>query len=389
MPARFRYQIVAATAGACAVALYAAMWLRSLERPHILNITTRVVAFSRPRNARAPMHYRVKDLGAPDMPQSGKFDHGDYTSGAEAINQSGLVLVSSPNSVPYCALFTLQGGKFRALPSPFRTQMSLPGGINAAGHVVGNLYYHDVSWIENPGFTVIWRDGECWRLFQENRVSWAACIDAADNVVGFMHVEGGDKHAFLWNDGHAVDLGTLMGGDSAATAINSNGLIVGYSAFGRRPLLGKFQRCHGFMWKNGVMCDLGTLGGHACEADGINDLNQIVGTSTTADDEDHAFELSDGIMYDLESPGPTLCQALKINNNGIVVGHWLAGSQLSGRAMVWIDNCVYDLNNLIPKGSGWVLEDARDINDNGVIVGLGKHYGISRGFLLTPVQNVQ
>jgi len=43
-----------------------------------------------------------------------------------------------------------------------------------------------------------------------------------------------------------------------------------------------------------------------------------------------------------------------------------------------------DLNDRIPSDSGWVLVDARDINNEGQIVGNGVHNGQRRAFLLTP-----
>jgi probable HAF family extracellular repeat protein len=43
-----------------------------------------------------------------------------------------------------------------------------------------------------------------------------------------------------------------------------------------------------------------------------------------------------------------------------------------------------DLNNLIPSGSGWVLQVANGVNDGGQIVGNGTIGGQTHGFLLTP-----
>jgi probable HAF family extracellular repeat protein len=44
-----------------------------------------------------------------------------------------------------------------------------------------------------------------------------------------------------------------------------------------------------------------------------------------------------------------------------------------------------DLNGLVPAGSGWVLTEARAINDNGSIVGFGINpSGATHAFLLTP-----
>ena len=45
---------------------------------------------------------------------------------------------------------------------------------------------------------------------------------------------------------------------------------------------------------------------------------------------------------------------------------------------------MYDLNNLIPSGSGWELQYASGINDAGRIVGWGTHNGGTHAFLLTP-----
>jgi hypothetical protein len=43
-----------------------------------------------------------------------------------------------------------------------------------------------------------------------------------------------------------------------------------------------------------------------------------------------------------------------------------------------------DLNNLIPAGSGWVLNHASAINKSGQIAGFGTINGANHGFLLTP-----
>lgn len=54
-------------------------------------------------------------------------------------------------------------------------------------------------------------------------------------------------------------------------------------------------------------------------------------------------------------------------------------------AILWQSGKVFDLNALIPASSGWVLEEARGINEAGQIVGRGTYHGKEHAFLLTPL----
>jgi hypothetical protein len=60
------------------------------------------------------------------------------------------------------------------------------------------------------------------------------------------------------------------------------------------------------------------------------------------------------------------------------------GDQLGWHAFVYRNGQMFDLNNLIPANSGWVLTTATGINDTGHIVGSGALNGELVGFLLTP-----
>ena len=77
--------------------------------------------------------------------------------------------------------------------------------------------------------------------------------------------------------------------------------------------------------------------------------------------------------------------AYAINERGDIVG-FSEGSDHSARAVIVTAGVMRDLNGLIPSGSGWVLTEARDINDAGRIVGTGWLDGEQRGFLLTPIR---
>ena len=81
-------------------------------------------------------------------------------------------------------------------------------------------------------------------------------------------------------------------------------------------------------------------------------------------------------------------RAEHINNHGQIVG--TVSDDLSVRnpeqhAVLWSGGKVGDLNTLIPANAGWVLEDARAINEHGQIVGRGTYRGAEHAFLLTPL----
>jgi probable HAF family extracellular repeat protein len=190
-----------------------------------------------------------------------------------------------------------------------------------------------------------------------------------------------------------LDLGTLPGGaTSNASALNLFGQVVGTST---PPGPSGFN--HAFLWQNGVMTDLGTLGGTSSTAGDINAAGQVVGNSRiTADSTaSHAFlwtpttaNGTSGGMADLGTLGGDSSGARSINNHGQIVGN----SRTAGGAsheFVWEGGVMYDLNDLLPAGSGWELNGlAGGINDNGQIVGYGTINGASHAFRLTDNDGV-
>ncbi len=56
------------------------------------------------------------------------------------------------------------------------------------------------------------------------------------------------------------------------------------------------------------------------------------------------------------------------------------------RACLWIGSKNYDLNSMLPKGGGWTLRAAHEINNKDQIVGEGLLRGEPRYFLLTPTR---
>lgn len=123
------------------------------------------------------------------------------------------------------------------------------------------------------------------------------------------------------------------------------------------------------------------------EARDINDHNQIVGMFHRAGEEfnspafwhdNHAVELPllEGFRFG---------RANAINNSGVIVGILSQGSDTKdkSRAVLWKGGKIIDLNEYLDertKAYGWVLTDAVDINEYGVIAGRAYNVFSGRSF---------
>jgi probable HAF family extracellular repeat protein len=189
-------------------------------------------------------------------------------------------------------------------------------------------------------------------------------INKAGQVVGTMTTAPGESHAFLWSRTNGlVDLGTLGGANSEATAINSAGDVVGWS-------LRLDGTRHAFQFTHGVMADLGTLGGTDSVATAINERSQIVGYSTQANGSRHAFFIDHAIMVDLgTAPGSTDSAAYGINNSGLIVG--CSGEGFGCAPVQWQGgkHVISVLPNFPYATFDAFSTSANGVNEAGVIVG--------------------
>jgi probable HAF family extracellular repeat protein len=123
--------------------------------------------------------------------------------------------------------------------------------------------------------------------------------------------------------------------------------------------------------------------GVSSRAYAINDADQVAGYASDGTNF-HPFRWTPGVgMVDLGTLGGSNSYAYAINNSGSIVGY----SQIAGggaRAFLYQDGTMYDLNTLIPAGSGWILGAALDINERGHIAGYGTLNGEVHAFLLVP-----
>ena len=189
-------------------------------------------------------------------------------------------------------------------------------------------------------------------------------INDAGDIVGYL-----SGHAFLDSGGTLTQLPDLAGPGapccSVTVGISNNNEIAGNSD------TSSSGGTHAVVCNNGTITDLGTFGGPQSFAAAINNAGQVVGFAQTSTDANHGFLYTGGKLTDL---GPNFTPAA-INDNGVIVGTSSAG------AAVWSNGVLQNLNNLIPPGSGIVLDQATAINHTGQIVA-ENHDGTV--FLLTP-----
>ncbi len=238
--------------------------------------------------------------------------------------------------------------------------------------------------------------------------SYAYGINDRGQVVGTSDIDvQGHSHAFLWDRRHRFqDLGSLRGANSTATAINDRGQVVGSSidaflwdrrhglqdlgslgglggsaaaAINDRGQVVGGSNDHAFLWdaRHGLQ-DLGNLpGAVSTYATGINDVGQVVGGSYIQLPYYRTFY--HGFLWDAQNGFQDLgnFRAFGINDAGQVVG------DSAQHAFLYQGGTLTDLNGLLPPDSGWMLEQARAINDAGQIVGYGSINGRTHGFLLT------
>lgn len=200
---------------------------------------------------------------------------------------------------------------------------SMTTDINNAGSTVGYTYQaHD----KEDKQAVMWIKGKAIPLNEpgKNMNSEALAINNVGQEAGFVYKDGsGIKQAVLWNGTKPTLLGSIgEGTSSVATDINDKGFAVGFSSVNKLDV-------KAVLWKGKKATVLKSLGGTVSKALGINDLGQIVGYSYTKGD-------------------------------------------AKKEAVMWDGSRIINLNSYLTsaeKASGWILQQATAINDNGSIIG--------------------
>ncbi|MDX1413833.1 MAG: hypothetical protein R3293_06555 [Candidatus Promineifilaceae bacterium] len=314
------------------------------------------------------MMYTISDLGTLGGPESYATD----------INNEGQIIGNSTIS---------DGGPSKAFLWEEGTMISLTVSTAVTTHAYA---INDLGWVagaavsgENEAqnqWPIIWANDTYTQLATISETMGTARAVNELGLIAGNSISESNNHLFIWQDSALSNSVPISDGIAWVNGINESNQLVGYI----HDLQGKDQA---FLWATGTFTPLGSLGGTSSIAHEINDLDQIVGSSYLSDEiTSHAFLWENGSMTDLgtlanvSSEGS---QALGVNNEGVIVGSAQVGQE--HHAVIWKNDQIYDLNDLIPAESGWdLLQKAESINDQGWIAGTGLIEGHSHAFLLRP-----
>jgi probable HAF family extracellular repeat protein len=251
------------------------------------------------------------------------------------------------------------------VPSPdfLPSQFVFPYGINNKGQVSGSVVYQpEGSELFASGFLYA---GGTTVAIGFTRSSSAFGINDNSEVVGETNlgppVTGRPpQQAFLYSNGATTNLDTVSGRQSSAVSINNAGQVTGSLSTGTCNLFAcNLGDTHAFLYNGGGLIDIGTLGGNYSAGSGINDREEITGGSNVATNgPSHLFLYRSGTMHDLGTTGGVATSGRAINNNGEIIG--------SAKSGFLYRNGTF---HLLPLLHGGTINTPGGINNQGFVVG--------------------
>jgi probable HAF family extracellular repeat protein len=297
------------------------------------------------------------------------------------INAAGQV-VGWSGTGPTRAFVYTDGAGMVALAAPTGRPSTTARAINANGDVVGNASAGG----SDVGQAVRWIGGApdvLGTVDDAGLFSDARSINSAGVTVGSSDADTGALlgiHAFRTRaDGSLFDL-TPEVDTARAESINDAGQIAGY------------RNNRAVRWDGGgSVTDLGTAGFGSSFGTAINASGQVAGSvSSGSGNVERIFRYTDDTGMVILGGLGEYNVALGMNSAGDVVGSGrpTLGSGIFPCAFLFTDaGGMVDLNMLIDPASGWVLQGAGGINDQGQIAAWGTNNltGAHRALRLSPV----
>ena len=342
--------------------------------------------------------YAVTDLGV--LP-------GYTTSSAGAINGRGEVVGSVSRASSRAVIF--RGGRLTGLGVLPGGSDSDARGINSVGDVTGvaslptgkHAFLNSGGKMRDLGTLPGFHDSAGAGINDRGEVA----VNATSSPMqpGTPH-----GHVFLYRAGRMTEIRLPPGcSEMHALGINDAGQIVGDCRWTAR----RVGRTGPFLYdsRTGTMTILPVPAPYGLGwVSHINGAGEAIGVVDLSGGPLHAALWRGNRMTDLGAPpGYPISVGRDLNNRGEAVGNCFIDTDAfrgflsmhtssknplrryldrdTEHAFVYRSGRMQDLNELIPRDSDWILENARGINDRGQIVGRGLHNGQERAFLLTPL----
>lgn len=294
--------------------------------------------------------------------------NGSYTAVGEAQVSSGFLhafVDSSSDGSGIVDLGTLGG------PASYAAGYATNYTTNTS-YIAGSAMINDNDWrafiCEDDGTPTLVNLGTLGGSY-----SYGVAVNPSGTVVGWSETSTpGITHSFIYSGGVMTDIG----GNFGPADISASGVVVGVAETSTSEI-------HAARYSDGTITDLGTLGGSYSYAYGIDDSGGIVGTSTDSNGVWMAFLYDGETMNNLGTlPDDWGSHAWAVNSASEVVGFSYYGTD-SERAFIYSGGIMYNLETLAAdymvsaggSGHGFTrLREARDINDDGYIVGTGDYW---------------
>jgi probable HAF family extracellular repeat protein len=242
----------------------------------------------------------------------------------------------------HAAMWT-QAGQLVDLGGLFNSDDSHVMGVNASGDCAMIAIVHDGGQVgQRTFFARGCTNPQNIGQFGGN-YTFVEGINASGQMTGYSQLTtvSPDQRAYLWTNGTMLNLGTCRNTTSSGgLGLNDSGHVVGFCSTNQTMF-------SGFYYDGTEMIRIGTLGGKKSVAEAINNADVIVGRSQINSRTYHAFVLDRGADV----------------------------------------HKLHDLQEMLDSsGSGWVLDEAIDINDAGQILAHGTLGGAKNHYaVLTPV----
>jgi probable HAF family extracellular repeat protein len=296
---------------------------------------------------------------------------------AQGINENGEITGTASKGVQRSA-FAYRDGASIPLSVRAADPQAFGNGISGSGDVAGGEL---ITGLTEP--VLFGRSGTATILETRGFGGWASAANSRGLIAGSVGTDDVTSRAAMWKGGQLTVLSNVPGSTSYATAVNDLGIVAGRYTTPDGKL-------NSFIWESGVVSELGTASQPQVMINDINNSGDIVGAGRDINGVFRNFAIVGGSLRPLlplpggDQYGPDSTNGDAINDDSQIVGASI-NAQGRNRAALFENGQTLDLNGLIDRDFGLILNEATDINSRGQITGVGYLNGEKRAFLLTPI----